>query len=150
MAHAVVPCVVPDGTAPSDVTLARVATPVPILWPKGDGGTITISVIGEDGEVYDLTGCTVTLVCRRSAGDADPALEYEAAIDPTPEGGNPPGTAVVTVLAEDTEAMTAGLIYWYDVRLVADDDSVYHILPPSRFMPTATIARADEPPPPAP
>lgn len=150
MAHATLACVVPDGTVPTDGTLARTAVPTPVYWPIGDGGTIDISAIGEDGEVYDLAGCTMTLVCRRNPTDAAPVLQYEAAIDPTPEGGEAPGTATVTVLAADTEDMVAGVTYWFDVRLVDDSDVVYHILPASRWLPVVTVARADEPPEPEP
>lgn len=148
--HVALLCVVPDGTAPTDGTLTRVALPTTVQWPVGDSGTVTFSAIGEDGSVYDLDGCAVTLVCRKLVADATPVFAYEATIDPTPEGGTAPGTGEFPVVGTDTEDMTPGLAYWFDVRLVDADDAVFHILPPSKWLPTMTIARADEPPEPEP
>ena len=141
MASATINCVVPDGTATLDGTLIRHAYTVRLEWPVGDSGTIDITVVGADGSAYDLTSCTLTLVCRRHLTDETPALAYEATISATPEDG----TATVDVLAADTAEMIAGAAYLFDVRLVAEDGTVMHIMPPSKWIPLATVARADEP-----
>ena len=107
----------------------------------GDSGTIDITVVGADGSAYDLTSCTLTLVCRRHLTDETPALAYEATLSATPADG----TATVDVLAADTAEMVAGATYLFDVRLVAEDGTVMHIMPPSKWIPLATVARADEP-----
>jgi len=116
-----------------------------IEWPVGDSGTIGIAVQHADGTPYDLTGCALTLVCRRHISDPIPALSYTATIDPTPDGETAPGTASVAVSRTHTAAMTAGALYWYDVRLVAADTTVWHVMPSSKWIPTMTVARAGEP-----
>jgi hypothetical protein len=142
MASASITCVVPDGTATIDGTLIRHAYEARIEWPVGDGGEIDITVVGADGAAYDLASCTLTMVCRRHISDATPAFAYEATFSATPADG----TATVDVLAADTAAMTAGAVYLFDVRLVDKDGVVMHIMPPSKWIPVATVARADEPP----
>jgi hypothetical protein len=116
-----------------------------VEWPVGDSGDIRIAVQHADGSVYDLASCVLTLVCRRHIGDPLPAFAYTATLDPTPDGGAAPGTASVPVLGADTAAMTAGAFYWYDVRLVAANTTVWHVLPSSKWIPTMTVARAGEP-----
>jgi hypothetical protein len=147
MAHVSIICVVQDGSAPVNGTLRRVAATAPIQWPAGDGGTITVNVIHEDGSIYDLEGCSLALACREHAGDLQPLFAYDGTIDPTPTdpAGPPPGTASFAVLGDDTEATVAGKVYWYDVRMVASDTSTCHVLPPSKWIPTMTIAKAGEP-----
>jgi hypothetical protein len=143
MARAALLCIVPDGTAPTDGTQPRVAAEHYVEWPVGDSGDIEIAVQHADGSAYDLTGCALTLVCRRHAADAAPALAYEAVLDADPTTG----LATVTVLAANTAAMVAGAIYWFDVRLVAAGTVIWHILPASKWVPTMTVARANEPAP---
>lgn len=150
MSRAALVCVVPDGTAPTDGSQPRVAAETIITWPVGDSGDIGLTVQHADGSAFDLDGCTLTLVCRRHMADATPAFAYTAANDPTPQGGTAPGTATAAVLGDDTEAMTAGATYWYDVRLVDSNDVAWHVLPASKWLPTMTIARSGEPPAPAP
>ena len=150
MARVSLICVVPDGTAPTDGSQPRVASETIITWPVGDSGDIGLSVQHADGSAFDLTSCTLTLVCRRHMADATPAFAYDAVIDPTPQGGTAPGTATVTVDGADTAAMTAGATYWYDVRLVDANSIAWHVFPASKWLPTMTIARADEPAAPAP
>lgn len=141
MASASITCVVPDGTATLDGTLIRHAYEARLEWPVGDSGTIDITVVGADGAAYDLASCTLALVCRRHVSDATPALAYTATFSATPSDG----TATVDVMAADTAAMTAGATYLFDVRLVAADGTVMHIMPPSKWIPLATIAQEDEP-----
>lgn len=145
MSRAALVCVVPDGTAPTDGSQPRVAAETIITWPVGDSGDIGISVQHADGSVYDLASCALTLVCRRHIADTTPAFAYAAVIDPTPHDGTAPGTATVSVLGADTAAMTAGATYWYDVRLVDSNSVAWHVLPASKWLPTMTIARADDP-----
>src|SRR5512141_281884 len=143
MATASITCVVPDGTATLDGTLIRHAYDTRLEWPIGDGGTIDLAIVGADGDAYDLASCTLTLVCRRHISDETPTFAYEATIGDTPAEG----TATVDVLAADTAAMTAGATYLFDVRLVDKDGVAMHIMPPSKWIPLATVARADEPEP---
>jgi hypothetical protein len=150
MAHQSLGCVVPDGTVPTDGTLPRTASRQDIEWPVGDGGTIDVACTGEDGEIYDLDGCALTLVCREHTADEAYIFAYDAVVDVPGQGESPAGTATFTLDAADTANLVAGKVYWYDVRLVADDDTVYHVIPPSKLTPTFTIARADEPPAPEP
>lgn len=160
-------CVVQDGTVPADGTLARVAAPTPIEWPAGDSGTIGIVVQGADGKPYDLAGCALTLVCRQHVADPVPAFAIAATIDSPPgaggggagsgfsgtiDGGNAGGDApaisssgTVAVQASDSSALEPGQLCWYDVRLSAPGGQVQHVLPLSKWIPTATIARAGEP-----
>lgn len=141
MASASIACVVPDGTATLDGTLIRHAYEARVEWPVGDSGTIDITVVGSDGAAYDLASCTLTMVCRRHVSDTTPAFAYEATLSATPADG----TATVDVLATDTAAMTAGATYLFDVRLVDKNGTVMHIMPPSKWIPLATVARANEP-----
>ena len=141
MASATINCVVPDGTATLDGTLIRHAYTARLEWPVGDSGIIDITVVGADGSPYDLANCTLTLVRRRHLTDETPALAYEATLSATPADG----TATVDVLAADTAEMVAGATYLFDVRLVDANDQVLHIMPPSKWIPLATVARADEP-----
>lgn len=141
MATASITCVVPDGTATLDGTLIRRAYEARLEWPVGDSGTIDITVVGSDGAAYDLASCTLALVCRRHISDETPALAYEATLSATPADG----TATVDVLAADTEDMTPGATYLFDVRLVDANGDVMHIMPPSKWIPLATVARDGEP-----
>ena len=61
MAIVNITCVVVDGTAPTDGTLARQPTVQPITWPIGDAGTINFAVTGTDGVIYDLTDQTLAI-----------------------------------------------------------------------------------------
>jgi hypothetical protein len=141
--HAALLCIVPDGTAPADGTLARVALPSPIEWPIGDSGTIGLSFQGEDGTPYDLTGGVVTLSCREHIADAYPLFTVSAAIAPTPSGGTPPGTALASVLAAHTALMSPGSLCWYDVRL-SNGGSTWHVLPASKWIPTGTVVKTGD------
>ena len=141
---------VPDGTAPTDGSQPRTAAETVVRWPVGDSGDIDLAVQHADGSAYDLTDCALTLVCRRHMADETPACAYEATIDPTPEGGDAPGTATVAVDGEDTETMTAGATYWFDVLLTDASDALWHVFPASKWIPEMTIARAGEPAAPAP
>lgn len=140
MASASITCVVPDGAATLDGTLIRHAYDARVEWPVGDGGTIDVTVVGSDGAAYDLASCALTLVCRRHISDATPAFAYEATLSATPADG----TATVNVLAADTAGMTPGATYLFDVRLVAEDGTVMHIMPPSKWIPLATVAQSDD------
>jgi hypothetical protein len=140
-------CVVPDGTAPTDGSQPRTASETVVRWPVGDSGDIDLAVQHADGSAYDLTDCTLTLVCRRHMADTTPAFAYEAAIDATPQGGTAPGTATVSVDGDDTEAMIAGATYWFDVLLTDAGDVLWHVLPASKWLPAMTVARAGEPAP---
>jgi hypothetical protein len=145
MASAALVCIVPDGTGPTDGTLARSPVQQTIEWPAGDAGTVHVTCYGEDGAIFDLAGCSIALVCRLVSGYDAYVFAVNGTIDPTPQGGSAPGTARFAVPGAATQDMVAGKTYWYDVRLV-DGNNAYHVVPASKWMPTMTIARADEPP----
>lgn len=143
MAHATLTCIFPDGAAPADDTLPRVAEQQDIRWPIGEGGTINIVVVGEDGEAYDLTDATVMLSARRKASDQIPVLAFEAVVDATPPGGDPPGTATITVLEADTARLALPpLALLYDVRVELPGGLAVHVMPPSQWIPTGSATRA--------
>jgi hypothetical protein len=144
MARVNIRCVVLDGTAPADATLARVPAEQPITWPVGDVGTIDLAVVGEDGAAFDLTDYTLSVVCRRHVADVAPVFAVDAVNDATPHDETPPGTAVATLASADTASMTAGLEYWYDVRMT-DTDGSQQVLPASKWFPGPTVARDGEP-----
>lgn len=165
MARVALVCVVPDGTVPTDGTQPRVAEETLVEWPVGDSGDIGIEVQHADGSPYNLAGCTLTLVCRQHAADPIPALAYTATINSPGVGGGGASSAftgvidgggaseeivvsssgTVPVQASHTKNMTAGALYWFDVRLVAADSTVWHVMPSSKWIPTMTVARAGEP-----
>jgi hypothetical protein len=142
-----VTCVVLDGSTPDDGTLSRWPTEQPITWPIGDEGEIHLSVITQDGGAFDLTGYTLSIVCRHHLADASPAFAVDAVNDPTPTSpaGPAPGTAVATLESADTSAMVAGVVYLYDVR-VTDGTNSQQVCPMSKWTPGPVVARPGEPP----
>jgi hypothetical protein len=143
-----VKCIVIDGTAPSDGTLARLPAIQPITWPIGETGSINFAVTGTDGAVYDLTDCTLAIVCRRHLDDAEPVFAIDAVnVSPAHEGDPEPGTAIATMTSDATSDMLAGVVYWYDVRLSATGGSSMQVVPLSKWTPGPVCARDGEPPP---
>jgi hypothetical protein len=144
MARVNITCVVRDGSAPSNGTLARVPFEQHVEWPIGDAGEIELAVVNEAGEVYDLSGKTLSVVCRRHVVDAFPVFAVTATNDATPQGGSAPGTATATLASADTSAMLPGYFYWYDVRL-DDHGQGQQVVPASKWMPGPVVAQAGEP-----
>ena len=146
-------CIVLDGSAPIDGTLARWPAEQPITWPIGDAGEIHLTVITQDGALVDLNATpakTLAVVCRHHLADAAPIFAIDAVNDPTPTSpaGPAPGTAVATLATEDTSAMVGGVVYLYDVRM-SDTDGSQQVFPMSKWTPGPVVARDGEPPPPA-
>jgi hypothetical protein len=145
MARMHITCVVLDGSEPADGTLSRVPAEQPVTWPIGDAGELVLTVQDESGDVYDLTGKTLTVVCRQHMADIEPVFAVEAVNDEPGQGESPPGTTVATLATADTAAMVAGYVYWYDVRL-DDDGEAQQVVPASKWTPGPVVARAGEPP----
>ena len=142
-------CIVLDGSAPIDGTLARWPAEQPITWPIGDAGEIVLTVITQDGEAVDLNTSpakTLSVVCRHHVADVAPVFAVEAVNDPAPTSpaGPEPGTAVATLASADTSAMVAGVVYLYDVRMTDGTDS-QQVVPMSRWTPSPVVARPGEP-----
>ena len=144
MATVAIHCVVIDGSAPSDVTLARQQVEQPITWPIGDEGELHLDVVTQDGDVFDLADYTLAVVCRQHLADTDPEFAIEATNDATPEGGTAPGTAVVAMTTADTSGMVVGTVYWYDVRMTKGTES-QQVVPMSKWTPGPVVARVGEP-----
>ena len=146
MAIVNITCIVVDGTAPTDGTLARLPTVQPVTWPIGETGSINFTVTGSDGAVYDLTDQTLAIVCRRHLDDASPVFAIDAVNDVPGEGDPQPGTAMATMTSDATSAMLAGVVYWYDVRMSATGGSGMQVLPLSKWTPGPVVAHDGEPP----
>lgn len=140
MAYAAITCIYPDGTEPSDGTLQRVAEQQDIRWPSGDGGTITLQILSEDGSLFDLTDATITLACRHRGTDRTPVMACQATI-------SGPGAAAITVPPSSSARLAIGHVYLYEVTVERDGDAV-QVLPPSRWTSTYQITRGGDSPPP--
>jgi hypothetical protein len=93
----------------------------PISLTKGDTWINTLPITESDGSAYDLTGATVWLTVKAkndtSSNDDDEAL-FQLIIGSGITVASPAtGIIAVEITDEQTELLTAGGLYKYDVQV---------------------------------
>jgi hypothetical protein len=146
-----------DGAVPVGTIEPSVPTVQPISWPAGEDGTITLEVVGSDGQPINLTGGAVYLAVRRHAYDEDvefnrlgelaPQVDTDGPdMDPDTEGDNvtgTPGVATFTIHAADTQDLAVAP-HVFDVQYVDADSNRAQLVPVSDFRILETAGRADD------
>ena len=93
-----------------------------LTMTRGDSATITVTVVGGDGEPVDLTGKTLRFTAKASPADAQAeaiiAKSTDAGITHQAQTGATEGLADVTIDPADTVTVAAyPVAFVYDVQL---------------------------------
>ncbi len=115
-----------NGTVPPAGFVPLQTAPVPLQWPRGEDGSIVVSVVDQAGDPVNLTGASLALGVRTFPFDADPIFVRAGSV--TDAAG---GVAAFTLVAADTADLAPGH-YRYDVWLVLAGER-HQIVPASDF-----------------
>lgn len=119
-----------DGTFPQvGKQLQQPVGGVPLPLPRGEAATLTFTVVGQDANVADLTGLTVTFTVRQFKLDPAPTLQKACAISsPTT------GVAVLTLAPSDTAGLAFGSYVWDLWATSASPARADQLVPASTFL----------------
>ncbi len=123
-----IPAVMRDGTVPAGTIAPAVPTAFPIVWPRGEDGTLRLTVTGRDHAPIDLTGASVTFGVRRYPNDEEPQISRHGTII-----DEETGRVDVVLVQGDTLGLDDDHEYFYDVQLTDVDGNRWQIVPPSAF-----------------
>ena len=95
---------------------------------RGRTVVFDLAATDPDGDPVDLTGSVLFMTAKRKLYDSDVNAVFKK--DSNPDGGieidaGTNGTAVITLLPEDTTGMTNETKLFYDVTMVDPFDRVY-------------------------
>jgi hypothetical protein len=116
-----------NGALPAGGGASALPTEQDVSWPRGEDGTIVVTVKDGAGVAVNLTGGTIFLGVRRYGFDAGALLKKTAVL--TNAAG---GVATVTLAAGDTAALAAEKLR-YDVWYTAASGLRYQLVRSSVF-----------------
>lgn len=96
---------------------------------RGDTNTYTGTVLDSSDAAVNLTGCTLRFTAKLARSDADDAT---GVITKTTGSGithvnAAAGTYRITLDPEDTDALTAATLYWWDLQLTDGSGGVFTV-----------------------
>jgi hypothetical protein len=97
-----------NGSQPAAGIVPRVPSPFPISWPRGEAGTLLVSVVDPSGNPVDMTTYSAIWTLRRYPFDEEPLVRR------TVIGGTSDGEFAIPVGSGDTSALDIDR-YRYDM-----------------------------------
>jgi len=104
---------------------------------KGDTGYVSLKASYEDGTEYTFSDSDEVLIQVRKGRGEDYDLAFEGTVEIED------GAATWHILPEDTEEMTTGRSYYYDVQLNTESGDVYTFIGASKFKVLPQITKED-------
>jgi hypothetical protein len=128
-----------EGSKPAGTINQLLPTPYPIIWPRGEDGTLRLTTQKQDRAVYDLTGAALTFAVRRHSNDVSPHVSRQASIIDAVAG-----RADVVLVQADTLGLDDQYEYSFDVQLTDAAGRRWQVVPRSTFKIDPVIAQPAE------
>ena len=99
----------------------------PLEIVRGDTEVFELAFTDEDDVIIDITGWTVYMTVKVSLFEAD---DTDAVISKTVTSHTSPtlGQTEITFTSTETDNLTPGTLYYYDIQIKTDDDMIKTIM----------------------
>ena len=128
-----------DATKPAGTLEQQVPERAPLVWPRGEDGTLRLTVRKQDGTVANLGGGTIVFAVRKYPTDAAPVVSRQGTLVDAVAG-----RADIPLVQADTLNLKEEVRYRYDVQYIDGTGKRWQVIPESNFEIAPIIALPGE------